>query len=95
MLTARDIDRYFQTSNETRNRTEHDCAIAGLFLFLDIMTAVIYCRIYFPVELLFTYIDNARFPLHDQRIAFILLHQPRSNFSRVKDRLDNFAKEKF
>lgn len=26
-----------------------------------------------------------------QQIAFISLHQPRSNFSRVKDQFDNFA----
>lgn len=32
-----------------------------LFLFVDIMTVVIHYKTYFPVGLLFTYIDNAHF----------------------------------
>lgn len=64
LSTNYDIDRHFRTPNDPRNRTEHDCtcrtiSISGHYDHRN-------CRIYFPVELLFTYVDNAPFLLHDR-----------------------------
>jgi len=39
------------------------CGAISIFGHYD--RSKIHCRTYFPVELLFTYIDNARFLLHD------------------------------
>lgn len=50
------------------------CGAISIFGHYD--RGKIHCRTHFPVELLFTYIDNARFLLHDCReLHLIPLHQ--------------------